>query len=269
MNNEKNKIKVALDFSIGKAFYYSFIAVVTWQFFGGIVAIPSLFYAPLNNILLPLGFLAGTISAICLLLALTKTKISVILEAIKTPFSPIQLIIAVCCWIFFLPLAELCTGLIPTDGLLEELYKSFEKTFNIMLNYKIAGFITICILAPIFEEIIFRGIILKGMLNHKVKPVIAIFVSGLIFGLAHLNPWQFIGAGILGIIFGFIYYRTNSLFLTMLLHFLNNTLSYILMLIYGDKEENVFLSNNHVIIGIMTILGILSLFTLYKNTKKQ
>ncbi|WP_313376771.1 type II CAAX endopeptidase family protein [Chishuiella sp.] len=269
MNNEKNKIKVALDFSIGKAFYYSFIAIVTWQFFGGIVAIPTLFYKQLNHVLLPLSFLIGTVSAICLLLALTKTKISIILEAIKTHFSAIQLILAVCCWFFFLPLAELCTGLIPTDGLLEELYKSFEKTFNIMLNYKIAGFITICILAPIFEEIIFRGIILKGMLNHKVKPVIAIFVSGLIFGLAHMNPWQFIGAGILGMIFGFIYYRTKSLFLTMLLHFLNNTLSYILMLVYGDMEGEIFHSSNHILMLALTLFGILSLFTLYKNTKNN
>lgn len=274
MNNDNNfqefeKInQKKLSFSVLQALLYSFVAVVTWQIVGGIIAVPALFYKPLNHLLLPLGFLAGTGASIVILLMLTQTKFASIIKDIKRSFTAAQVVLAIACWISFLPLIEFFTSLIPTDGPLEVLYKLFEETFKMMLNYKLAGFITVCILAPILEEIIFRGIILKGMLNFKVNPIVAIVVNGFIFGLAHMNPWQFIGAGFLGAIFGFIYYRTKSLFLPMLLHFLNNAFSFSFMLIYGEMEENVFQPNFYLITAMMS-LGILALFLLYKNTNNN
>ncbi len=193
-----------LSFGIGKALLYSAIAVIIMQFAGGIISVPALFYKPLNHLLLPLGFLTGTVCAIVILLMLTQTKFASILKDIKHSFTPIQLILSIACWLFLLPLAEVATSLIPTTGPLEEIYKIFQASFEMMLDYKIAGFIMICILAPIFEEIIFRGIILKGMLNFNVNPTTAILINGFIFGCAHMNPWQFIGAGLLGIIFGIV-----------------------------------------------------------------
>ncbi|MEG0230088.1 MAG: type II CAAX endopeptidase family protein, partial [Oscillospiraceae bacterium] len=229
-----------ISFGIGKAILYSLVAVIVWQFVGSIISLPGMFYKPLNHITLPLGFLSGTLAAIVVLLMLTQTKFTVILQSIKHKFTFTQLILAVCCWFLFLPLAEFFTSLIPTTGPLEAVYKIFEESFEMMLDYKIAGFIMVCLLAPIFEEIIFRGIILKGMLNFNVNPTVAILLNGFIFGCAHMNPWQFIGAGILGVIFGFVYYRTKSLLIPMILHFLNNTLAYSLMLIQGDMEGDVF-----------------------------
>ncbi|QHC84596.1 hypothetical protein AS589_07220 [Empedobacter brevis] len=254
-----------LSFGIGKALLYSAVAVMIMQFAGGIVSLPALFYKPLNHLLLPLGFLTGTVCAIIILLVLTQTKFASIIQSIQHPFTIIQLILSIACWIFLLPLAEVFTSLIPTTGPLEEIYKIFQNSFEMMLDYKVAGFIMVCILAPVFEEIIFRGIILKGMLNFNIKPTIAILINGFIFGCAHMNPWQFIGAGILGIIFGIVYYRTKSLFLPILLHFLNNTLSYSLMLMQGGMEGDVFAQRNYVLIGGMTLLGILSIFLLIKT----
>lgn len=274
MNNDNNFQEFEnispqkLSFSVLQALLYSFIAVVTWQIIGGIIAVPTLFYKPLNHLLLPLSFLGGTGAAIVILLMLTQTKFATIIKDIKRSFTAIQVGLAIACWICFLPLIEFFTSLIPTDGPLEILYKIFEESFKMMLNYKLAGFITVCILAPILEEIIFRGIILKGMLNFKVNPIVAIFANGFIFGIAHMNPWQFIGAGFLGAIFGFIYYRTKSLFLPMLLHFLNNAFSFSFMLIYGEMEENVFQPNFY-LIGAMMSLGTLALFLLYKKTNNN
>ncbi len=258
-----------LSFGIGKALLYSAVAVMIMQFAGGIVSLPALFYKPLNHLLLPLGFLTGTVCAIIILLVLTQTKFASIIQSIQHPFTTIQLILSIACWIFLLPLAEVFTSLIPTTGPLEEIYKIFQNSFEMMLDYKVAGFIMVCILAPVFEEIIFRGIILKGMLNFNIKPTIAILINGFVFGCAHMNPWQFIGAGILGIIFGIVYYRTKSLFLPILLHFLNNTLSYSLMLMQGGMEGDVFAQRNYVLIGGMTLLGILSIFLLIKKTKNN
>ncbi|MBP5637279.1 MAG: CPBP family intramembrane metalloprotease, partial [Bacteroidales bacterium] len=61
----------------------------------------------------------------------------------------------------------------------------------------------------------------------KMKPVWAIVVSALFFALIHLNPWQALNAFIIGVVMGVVYYRTGSLLLTMLIHFVNNGFSVI------------------------------------------
>lgn len=80
------------------------------------------------------------------------------------------------------------------------------------------------IIAPIFEEIVMRGIILEGFLN-KYKPITAVIVSSVIFGVWHGNIPQFINATILGIILGIIYYKTRSLVLCIVSHMLFNGLT--------------------------------------------
>ena len=90
-------------------------------------------------------------------------------------------------------------------------------------------FLCVSIMAPFFEEWLCRGMILRGLLNsRKTKPVWAIVISAAFFALIHLNPWQAIPAFILGCLFGYVYYKTGSLKLTMLMHFANNTVALII-----------------------------------------
>ncbi|MBR5384645.1 MAG: CPBP family intramembrane metalloprotease [Bacteroidales bacterium] len=84
-----------------------------------------------------------------------------------------------------------------------------------------------CVFAPLFEEWFCRGIILRGLLQ-KVSPAVAICISALIFAFIHLNPWQAVPAFLLGLLFGYVYYRTGSMKLTMLMHFTNNFMSVVL-----------------------------------------
>jgi len=93
-------------------------------------------------------------------------------------------------------------------------------------------------LAPLLEEIIFRGIILKGLLTLN-SPKKAIIISSIIFGLIHGQPGMIIGAIFFGFFFGYIYYKTNSLGLTMLLHFTSNLfglIAYFLNLNFGSPN---------------------------------
>ncbi len=87
--------------------------------------------------------------------------------------------------------------------------------------------ISTAIFAPFFEEWLCRGMILRGMLQ-RMKPVWAIVVSALFFALIHGNPWQAIPAFGFGMLFGYVYYKTGSLKLTMLMHCTNNALSAII-----------------------------------------
>lgn len=80
------------------------------------------------------------------------------------------------------------------------------------------------IFAPFFEEWLCRGMVLRGLLQVK-KPVWAIIISAAFFAIIHGNPWQALNAFILGVIFGYVYYKTGSLKLTMLMHATNNALA--------------------------------------------
>lgn len=82
------------------------------------------------------------------------------------------------------------------------------------------GIFTIILLlvaAPVLEELIFRGIILDGLLK-KYSPSKSILISSLLFGLVHLNPWQFVTGFIIGIFSGWVYYKTRSLLNSIIIH---------------------------------------------------
>jgi len=88
------------------------------------------------------------------------------------------------------------------------------------------SFISIVIAAPILEELIFRGIILNGLLK-SYSPLKSIIISSLLFGLVHLNPWQFIGASIGGILSGWVYFKTKKITLPIIIHMTNNLLAFL------------------------------------------
>lgn len=90
-----------------------------------------------------------------------------------------------------------------------------------------ATLLSVSVFATLFEEWLCRGMVLRGLLQ-KMKPVWAMAISSLFFAVIHLNPWQGIPAFLLGMLFAFVYYRTGSLKLTMLMHCTNNTFSVIL-----------------------------------------
>jgi membrane protease YdiL (CAAX protease family) len=155
---------------------------------------------------------------------------------------------------------EFFTSQIPTTGpFFGRFYEFFENLMQFMTDDPIVMVITAVIMAPIFEEIIFRGIIQKGLINNGVKPWKAIVFASIIFGLVHGNPWQFVGAVLLGCVLGLVYYKTKSLLLPMFLHAFNNLCSSILIF-YTDTESfaDAFKVSEWVILGVGIIL--LSLF---------
>jgi len=77
------------------------------------------------------------------------------------------------------------------------------------------------VVAPIIEEALFRGVILRGFLL-RYTPLRAILLSALLFALLHANPWQLFGPFAIGVLFGWLVYRTRSLVTAMLAHALVN-----------------------------------------------
>ncbi|MEE0929945.1 MAG: CPBP family intramembrane glutamic endopeptidase [Acutalibacteraceae bacterium] len=84
------------------------------------------------------------------------------------------------------------------------------------------AFLTTGILAPIVEEIAFRRGIQKNI-SEKYGPIIGIAVSSITFGVMHGNLFQGIFATLMGIILGYVYYKTNNLWYTTIIHIVNNS----------------------------------------------
>ena len=87
-------------------------------------------------------------------------------------------------------------------------------------------FLALVIAAPVLEELIFRGIILDGLLKIY-SPAKAIVISSLLFGLIHLNPWQFIGGAVAGGFIGWVYFHTRSVLAAILIHAVFNLTAFV------------------------------------------
>lgn len=104
--------------------------------------------------------------------------------------------------------------------------KVFYEQISALLDQMTGGpfwssFLLVAIFAPIFEEWLCRGMVLRGLLTH-IKPGWAIVISALFFAVIHMNPWQALNAFIIGVVMGYVYFKTGCLWLTMLIHFVNN-----------------------------------------------
>ena len=122
------------------------------------------------------------------------------------------------------------------SSILARAYELFEEVMKQMTGGPFwASFLTVAIFAPIFEEWLCRGMVLRGLLT-RMKPAWAIVVSALFFAVIHANPWQALNAFLIGLVMGYVYYKTGSLILTMIIHFVNNGSAVILSNIESLKD---------------------------------
>ena len=108
---------------------------------------------------------------------------------------------------------------------------------SLAMSHNIWGLITIVLVGPISEELLFREAIAGEMLRRGAAPWLAIGVSALAFSAAHLNLAQGCYAFPLGILLGIIYYKTGGIVLTSLLHILNNGI--VAVQLYADGTEAI------------------------------
>lgn len=128
----------------------------------------------------------------------------------------------------------------PVGRLLPDMSEEMEALMKQLLGGPAwVTLISVSIFAPFFEEWLCRGVVLRGLLK-KVGPAWAIIISALFFAAIHMNLWQAIPAFIMGLVFGYVYYKTGSLKLTMLMHCVNNTLSVAVSRIPGLEDAEFF-----------------------------
>lgn len=109
--------------------------------------------------------------------------------------------------------------------------KEFSQT-----SVYIVIFINGAIITPIFEEIMFRGLFQTAIRSYVIKPWLAVFISSIIFAIAHADGAHWPALFILGLAMGYAYEKSNSLARPIFIHMLFNGIS-ILAIIFTSAQS--------------------------------
>lgn len=121
-------------------------------------------------------------------------------------------------------------------------------------------FLYFCILPPILEEFVFRGIILHSL--TKFGNVFAIIISSIMFALVHRNIAQGIHAFIMGCIMAYFVLRTDNLKTSMIIHFANNLYAVINGLIHYYLPVQIGRILSISMLFLLLLIGLITLFPL-------
>jgi membrane protease YdiL (CAAX protease family) len=133
--------------------------------------------------------------------------------------------------------------------------------------------LTIVVIAPILEELIFRGR-LYNLFGKNISPLASALCTSLIFGVVHFEPVVILGAALIGFMLSCLYLYKRSIITPIILHMCNNALAYALnMLSYADKSLTDYISTEGyvvvVIYGLCCIITIVSLVFMIRYFRKE
>lgn len=191
--------------------------------------------------------------------------------------------------VLLLSLLAAAGSLLPSAGLMEMAPDFMQKdlaqdAFEALFDSPY-GYIVIGILAPLTEEIVFRGAVLRSLLsvlreqgNVTQKGAwTAIGISAMFFSIAHFNPAQMPHAFVLGLLMGWLYYYTGSIVPGMVFHWMNNSVAFLFAVLFPDKPYDAKLIEYfngdtvmlEIAIGVSLVVFVASLYLLNKRFSKQ
>ncbi|MFM7851424.1 MAG: lysostaphin resistance A-like protein, partial [Flammeovirgaceae bacterium] len=125
-------------------------------------------------------------------------------------------------------LADPVISLVPLPESLKDMVSGLYRN-------PIPNLILVVILAPLLEEFLFRGIVLDGFLKNY-QPSHAIVSSALLFAVIHGNLAQGLGAFFIGLVIGWIYWKTQSIIPGLVIHFVNNAFAFSVFFFVDEKD---------------------------------
>ena len=118
-------------------------------------------------------------------------------------------------------------NLLNLESSVEQSNQLGASSFNNTLVNQIIFILAVSIITPIKEEVLYRGV-LSNLLTERHNFIIGIGLSSFIFG--YLHPGFPITAMIMGVVFAYLFYKTKSLFPSIILHILWNLIAGFLLL---------------------------------------
>ncbi len=124
--------------------------------------------------------------------------------------------------------------------------------------------VTLIVVAPVFEELLCRGIILESI-RAKWGVWAACLLSSVMFAVMHFHPSASINALVVGIILSYIYVRSDSLFAPIILHAFNNALAYMLIWLgFENITLRDIITNRDIYTAVYIAAAVILIFSLVK-----
>jgi hypothetical protein len=169
--------------------------------------------------------------------------------------------------------------LAPLEAWMKQSEQSAEQLTKLFLTFDGLGsflyiLLIVAVVPAIGEELLFRGVLQKIMVDWIKNYHIAIWVTAILFSALHMQFYGFLPRMLLGAMFGYIFYWSGSLWLPILGHFINNGSVVILSFFYpemiNDTEITLFEGNANWIATIVSGVILLGLMVVFKrlNTAK-
>jgi membrane protease YdiL (CAAX protease family) len=155
-------------------------------------------------------------------------------------------------------------------ALVTEAFLNMKSTTDLLQNLFI-----IAVIPAIGEELLFRGVIQRLFTDLTQKPVAAIVLSAILFSALHMQFYGFVPRMALGIMFGFLYLWSGSLWLPILAHLVNNAAA--VWFAYLNKDHGLPFDEDTVgtlpgelpyLIGSVLIVALI-LYRFYKKQQEQ
>lgn len=135
----------------------------------------------------------------------------------------------------------------------------FTKPVGIIQT--IIFFIVITVLPAFCEEFIYRGVLMNSL--KPLNSTMAVFISAIAFGLMHGTVQQIPFAFVMGLLFGYLSIKYNSIILPIVLHFINNSIASVFLLLEQSLDENLFSNISSFFDISIIILGLISTFIFF------
>lgn len=167
------------------------------------------------------------------------------------------------------------------SSVLSEMFASDAQAVNEQFDNLLDGisfataFAVIAVCPAICEEILFRGYILSAT-KKKFKPAVAIFIVALFFGIYHTSFVKLFTTGLLGAMLAYVVYKSGSVILSMIMHFINNAISVVFMY-YPEKagemlpilvKEELSVTEVSILLIIATVLCVVGIFFVNMGSRK-
>ena len=126
--------------------------------------------------------------------------------------------------------------------IIEPIKKMFEELTKVLLRADsplelLVVILVVAVVPAIVEELLFRGLIQK-IFERLMSPAVSAVLAGTIFGLFHVNPFEIVPLVGLGVFFGLLRYRSQSLLVPIAAHFFNNLMA-VLASFYGMQDDSL------------------------------
>ena len=132
----------------------------------------------------------------------------------------------------------------------------------------ILAVISTALIPAIFEELLYRGLVLGNLIPFGRG--FAVVFSALMFGIMHQNPAQLFYATAAGLVLGYVYIKTESFLMCVIIHFINNFIS-VLQDVLNDKLEEMtaYMVNSAISAFVMIVGFSCIIFLLFKKAKDE